>query len=86
MSRHLFRAALLCFVLVSPAAMTSCASHVYRVYDVSYRDYHDWDGREVVIYQRWEVDNHRTHMEFRNLDQDTQRRYWEWRHTHSDEH
>lgn len=35
----------------------------YRVYDPYYRDYHIWDDRETVYYNRWAGDTHRENRE-----------------------
>ncbi|MGH9727838.1 MAG: hypothetical protein ACRD33_10165 [Candidatus Acidiferrales bacterium] len=54
----------------------------YRVYDPEYRDYHRWNNNEVVYYQRWEVDTHRRHEDFRRRNREEQNEYWTWRHHH----
>jgi hypothetical protein len=85
--RHRYLVSLLTTaVLASPVAIAGCAVHhgYYRVYDPYYRDYHPWDDHETVYYQRWELDTHRVHREFRSLKVGVQREYWEWRHGHSD--
>jgi hypothetical protein len=73
-------------MLVSAAGIVGCVAHhgYYRVYDPYYRDYHPWDDHETVYYQRWEVDTHRVHREFRRLNANVQKEYWDWRHSHSD--
>ncbi len=75
---------LLVLVLAAPLAMTGCAErHYYRVYDPYYRDYHRWDDGEIVFYNQWVIETRRDpHRDFRKLDRDEQREYWEWRHHH----
>jgi hypothetical protein len=77
---------LLAAVLAAPLLATGCAErHYYRVYDPCYHDYHHWDDSEIVFYSQWTVETHRDpHREFRKLNSDEQREYWEWRHRHGD--
>ena len=83
-SRYL-GAALLSLAMVAPLASTGCAGHgYYRAYDPYDHDYHRWDANENAHYQQWERDNHRQDREFRKLNQDEQKQYWEWRHNHHD--
>lgn len=72
--------------LTLPLVTAGCAEHhYYRVYDPYYRDYHRWDNDEVVFYNQWSAENHRDlHRDFRKLDRDEQKEYWEWRHGHKD--
>lgn len=74
--------------LASPVMITGCAARVgvgYRVYDPTYRDYHRWDDREGGYYNRWTIETHRApRREFRELHDDEQREYWNWRHNHGD--
>jgi len=73
-------------VLLLPLATIGCAEHhYYRAYDPYYNDYHRWDDHERVYYQQWVVENHRDqHRDYRKLDKDDQKRYWEWRRNHGD--
>jgi hypothetical protein len=74
---------LLAFSLYSTLALSSCSVRAsYRVRDASYGDYHTWDSNEGVYYQRWEVETHRDHRDFRNRRSDEQKEYWTWRHEH----
>jgi hypothetical protein len=76
---------LLATALALPLASIGCAEHhYYRVYDPYYHDYHRWDDRETVYYQRWETENHREHHDFRQRNADEQKEYWNWRHSHPD--
>lgn len=77
---------LLAVALFSPVAFSGCAVRAsYRVYDPGHADYHVWDGNEVVYYQRWEVETHRDHREFRKRHSREQKEYWTWRHDHHDD-
>jgi hypothetical protein len=67
-------------VLASPICMTGCAVHA-RVYDPYYHDYHAWNG-EVVYYNQWEHDSHRSHVEFDKRNEADKKDYWDWRHSH----
>ncbi len=82
LSRHLMTLTMAA-VLISPAVIIGCAARVetgYRVYDPGYSDYHTFDNNEVVYYQRWETDTHRSHKDFRKRHADEQKEYWNWRH------
>ena len=77
---------LLAVALFLPVVLSGCAVRAsYRVYDPGYADYHAWDGNEVVYYQRWEVETHRDHREFKKRHADEQKEYWTWRHSHHDD-
>lgn len=78
-----FRSVLLGAALLSPLMITGCAAHVsagYRVYDPYYRDYHVWGPGEDVYYNRWLGERHYERRDFRRLNRDQQRDYWQWRH------
>ncbi|HTR65598.1 MAG TPA: hypothetical protein VMH85_07485 [Terriglobales bacterium] len=77
---------LLSAVLAAPLVTTGCAEHhYYRVYDPYNHDYHRWDNNEVVYYNQWAVETHHDpHRDFRKLNQDDQKNYWNWRHSHGD--
>jgi hypothetical protein len=73
--------------VLAAVMITGCDARVgvgYRVYDPYYRDYHPWDGGEIVYYNRWANENHFEHHDYRRLRHEDQRRYWEWRHRQSD--
>ena len=79
-------AILLALALFLPLVLSGCAVGAsYRVYDPGYKDYHQWDNDEVVYYQRWEVETHRDHREFKKRHADEQNEYWTWRHNHHDD-
>jgi len=67
-------------LICASACFSGCSNHV-RVYDAEYRDYHPWDQTEVVYYNRWEVETHRSHVDFGKRNADEQREYWRWRHS-----
>jgi hypothetical protein len=70
--------------LATPIITTGCA---HRVYDPYYSDYHTWDRHENVYYQQWVVENHRDpHRDYKHLNKDEQKQYWDWRHSHGDHH
>jgi len=76
---------LLSLALISPLVGTGCSGHVYyRAYDPYHQDYHRWDASEEGYYQQWERDNHRQDRDYRKLDKDDQKQYWDWRHSHDD--
>ena len=79
-----FATILLAATIASPVLLAGCSAHV-RVYDPYYHDYHAWDG-EVVYYNQWEHDTHRDHLEFNKRNSDDQKAYWDWRHSHNDQH
>ncbi|HEY6490375.1 MAG: hypothetical protein WCC26_15200 [Terracidiphilus sp.] len=62
-----------------------CAVHA-RVYDPYYHDYHHWNSGEVVYYNQWEHDTHRDHTDFNKRNDADKKSYWDWRHSHSDQH
>jgi hypothetical protein len=67
-----------------PVLTTGCAVHA-RVYDPYYHDYHPWGG-EVTYYSQWEHDTHRDHVEFNARSDADKKAYWDYRHSHSDNH
>ncbi len=68
----------------APLFIAGCAVHA-RVYDPYYNDYHVWDN-ETVYYSQWEHDTHRDHKDFKERSKDEQKQYWQWRHSHADQH
>ena len=82
-----FSSLLLGAALISPLVGTGCAAHAgYRVYDPYYHDYHRWDDHETVYYNQWTTENHRENKDFRKLNKDDQKQYWDWRHRQDDHH
>jgi len=78
---------LLSAVLAAPLITAGCAVHgTYRTYDPYYHDYHRWDDHEAVYYHQWVVENHKPDRDYRKLNHDEQKQYWEWRHNHPDQH
>jgi hypothetical protein len=77
---------LLAVAVFLPVVFGGCAVRAsYRAYDPAYGDYHVWDSNEGVYYQRWEVETHRDHRDFRKRHSDEQKEYWTWRHDHHDD-
>jgi hypothetical protein len=75
---------LLACAFLAPALTTGCATRSYRVYDPYHNDYHRWNHHEDVYYNQWVLETHRDHRDFRQLDHDQQKQYWDWRHDHHD--
>jgi hypothetical protein len=68
---------------------TGCAEHRYsRVYDPYYSDYHQWGPGEDAYYHRWygETYHDRGYRDYRRLNRNEQRNYWNWRHDHRSDH
>jgi hypothetical protein len=86
-SRGTLSRLLLFAVLAADVTMTGCAERHHRVYDPYYNDYHHWDNNEIVFNNQWVIETHRDpHRQYRKLNRDEQRQYWEWRHHHGDHH
>ena len=66
-------------VLLACVLTSSCA-HEYRVYDPDRHDYHNWDDHERDSYNRWAHETHHEDRDYKKLNGDEQRQYWEWRH------
>ncbi len=67
----------------SPVFFSGCSARVstgYTVHDGYYNDDHVWDDNEVVFYNRWEGDTHRSHVDFRKRPANEQKEYFTWRH------
>lgn len=61
-----------------------CAEHRYRTYDPYYNDYHRWNAGEDAYYRRWNAERHYNYVEYRKLNRDRQKEYWNWRHQQAD--
>jgi len=71
--------------LALPLATIGCGPH--RVYDPYYHDNHRWDNNEVVYYNQWTVETHHDqHRDYKHLNKDDQKAYWDWRHSHDHDH
>ena len=77
---------LLAGALALPLATVGCAEHrYYRADDPYHHDYHRWDNNEVVYYNQWSLETHRdSQRDYRRLNKDEQKEYWNWRHNHHD--
>ena len=75
-------------ILLAGALLSvGCSGSVgYRVYDPYRSDYHVWNHDENGYYDRWVVETHRPHTDYKKLKKDDQRAYWNWRHDHDDHH
>jgi hypothetical protein len=62
-----------------------CAAHV-RVYDDYHSDWHTWDHNEDVVYRSYWTGRHEPYRDYNKLNKDEQKDYWNWRHSHSDNH
>jgi len=58
-----------------------CSARV-RYYDVDHRDYHYWNGHEVVVYRSYWGSRNEPYREYSSLNPEEQRAYWNWRHEH----
>jgi hypothetical protein len=65
-------------------ATSGCGGSVrVRTYDDPYyHDRHRWDDHETVYYNQWTTETHRDNRDFRKLNHDEQKQYWDWRHSH----
>lgn len=65
-------------------ATAGCGGSVrYHTYnDPYYHDHHRWDDHEQVYYNQWTVETHHDKRDFRKLNHDEQKQYWDWRHSH----
>lgn len=83
------RSMLLSAALICPVIITGCAARVgvgYRTYDPYYHGYRTWDHDDQVYYNQWVIETHHPHREYRHLNHEDQRRYWQWRHDHDRDH
>ena len=81
--KHL-SAVLLLAAFAVPLASIGCAEHThyYRTYDPYRNDYHTWSPDEDAYYHQWYGANyHDQYRDYRKLNKDEQKRYWEWRHS-----
>jgi hypothetical protein len=73
-------------VLVLIAGLSGCVVGVRggRYYDPYYHDYHVWNDAEEAHFRIYLGQRHEPYREYRRLDGEHQRGYWEWRHAHPD--
>ncbi|MGB7283296.1 MAG: hypothetical protein WBE13_13615 [Candidatus Acidiferrum sp.] len=71
--------------MLAPVLTSGCAARA-TYYDSNYRDYHHWDDREDHAYRVWLSDRHYEYRDFKKLNKDQQNDYWNWRHSHPDNH
>lgn len=86
--KRLLTSVLLIAAFSVPVVTTGCTDHDhYRAYDPYYRDYHRWPD-EDGYYRRWYGENYhdREYRDYRRLNHEEQKRYWDWRHSHDHDH
>ena len=71
---------LLTAIFVASTTLVACAPH--SVPDPYYNDTHRWDHHEEVLYEQWEVETHRDHVDFQLRAEPDQHAYFDWRHNH----
>jgi len=71
--------------LMIPVANTGCAGRV-RIYDDYHSDWHTWDRNEDVVYRSYWGERHEPYRDYKKLNKDQQKDYWNWRHDHPDKH
>jgi hypothetical protein len=79
---HAIKCLLIATVLVTPATFVACSPR--QVYDPYYTDTHRWDHHEEVLYEQWEVETHRDHLDFEHRSETERHTYFDWRHNHHD--
>ncbi len=86
---NLKRTAVASLLLAFGMLAAGCAEHrEYRVYDPYYSDYHTWGPDEDVYYHQWYTATYhdRGYRDYKHLHRDEQRNYWNWRHSHQNNH
>jgi len=81
-----FAAALVAPVSVFAAPVPQEASVQVRVYDRNHKDYHNWDDNENRAWGAYLTENHRKSHEYSRSNKREQSDYWNWRHSHPDNH
>jgi hypothetical protein len=54
--------------------------------DKAHHDSHEWNSNEDQAYRRYLQEHHRKYHEFAKAKRSEQSDYWNWRHSHPDEH
>jgi hypothetical protein len=75
------RVLLLSAAIAAPIFITGCAARV-RVYDQYHTDYHRWNRGEDGYYRRYLGERRLNYRDYRRLNAEEQRAYWNWRHDH----
>jgi hypothetical protein len=70
-------------MLAAPVPQTGVS---IRVYDKNHKDYHNWDDNESKAWGIFLTDNHKSNHEYAKANKKEQGQYWDWRHTHPDNH
>jgi hypothetical protein len=71
-------------IMAAPGAQD--AKVQVRVYDRQHKDYHNWDDNENRAWGTYLSENHRDSHEFSKANRKEQGEYWNWRHSHPDNH
>jgi hypothetical protein len=76
---------LLAVILTAPAALiVGCGSQQSSPQVSQTQDNHRWDDHENQAWHRFLTENHRQDHEFAKSDNNEQKEYWNWRHSHPD--
>lgn len=67
--------------MLAPILTSGCAARA-QYYDSYHNDYHHWDSGEDGYYRIWLGERHYQYRDFRKMNHDQQRDYWNWRHQH----
>jgi hypothetical protein len=57
-----------------------------RVYDKQHKDYHNWDDNENRVWGQYLTENHKSSHEYSKANKKEQSQYWNYRHSHPDNH
>lgn len=77
-SRELVGQSLVLVALIVTILSAGCRDRG-AYHDPYYHDDHPV-ASEQPIYNRWEQETHRTHLDLNKRSQDEQKQYWDWRH------
>jgi len=73
--------------LATSAASVACAVRGearIRYYDRDHEDWHYWDNHEEDRYRAYLNNRHQEYRDFRSLNDDEKKQYWNWRHKQTD--
>jgi hypothetical protein len=84
-TKRVLASALLAGSLLIAVGSSGCAARV-RVYDEDHRDYHSWNHDEDVVYRGYWTERKEPYRDYKKLNKDEQKDYWNWRHNHPDNH
>jgi len=75
---------LLSGVMIAPVSFVATGCRTETVYDHEHKDAHKWDGREDAAYHQYLNEQHKDNRDYKNLNDQEQKDYWNWRHQHPD--